>query len=293
MLNPDRINTIYPPDFPFTPKFVTVGGYRLAYFDEGQGERTILMVHGNPVSGYVYHKVLRLLRPHFRCVVPDLLGFGLSEKPAQASEYSLTKHIELLAAFIQALDLQNVVIVGHDWGGPIGFGAAIAEKGRYTHLVVLNTLTEAPMKIMPLYWLPFRFFLHAGRLFDYLVQQHNLFQKMGVGTMAEVDTAVYFRANHTPETRAGIAAFPRMIPYKKSHPNVPVLRRILHELEGWDIPALVLFSDHDSVFSAEQGHRFARRLPQATFQLISGPKHFLQYEAPERVAKEILGFIGD
>lgn len=284
---------VYASDFPYQPKFVTIGRYRLAYLDEGSGERSILMVHGNPVSGFIYYRLIRLFIPSFRCIVPDLLGFGLSDKPAQEEEYSLLKHIDLLHAFVKKLDLSRVILVGHDWGGPIGFGTAVREKARFTHLVVLNTLTEAPMEIKPVYKLPFYFFLRANRLFLYLVKQKNLFQKAGVAALEPADQAVFFGANHSPETRAGIAAFPRMIPYKKSHPNYSLLQGILEALANWDIPALVLFSDHDSVFSPDQGQRFAGRLKQGRFRLIPGPKHFLQYQAADRVAAEVLKFLDD
>ena len=109
--------------------------------------------------------------------------------------------------------------------------------------------------------------------------------------MSETDQNVYFRANHSPETRAGIAAFPRMIPYNENHPNFPFVKHILAEIVDWDIPALVLFSDQDSVFSMEQGRRFAQKMKQAQFKAIKGPKHFLQYQAAGRVASEMMAFL--
>ncbi len=283
--------TIYPPDFPYRPHFVDILGHRMAYFDEGEGPYTLLMLHGNPAAGYVFAPLLQRLSTAYRCVVPDLLGFGLSNKPAGEEAYSLTGHIALIAAFVRRLDLGRVVLVVHDWGGPIGFGAALRAPERYTHLVVLNTLTEAPMKIMPRYWLPFQIFLRARRLAAYLVRERGLFQRLGLANMAAEDRAVYARANHDWATRAGIAAFPRMIPHNRRHPNFPVLREILSRVASWDIPALVLFSDHDSVFSAGQGERFARRMVNARFRLILGPKHFLHYERPDLISALIREFL--
>jgi pimeloyl-ACP methyl ester carboxylesterase len=225
--------SIYPAGFPFKPGFAAISGYRIAYFDTGRGEKTMLMVHGNPVSAYVYARLMQRLSPQYRCVVPDLLGFGLSAKPADESDYSLSKHIDIMAEFVRTLDLRNTVLVAHDWGGPIGFGAAVQEKERYSHLVVLNTMTEAPMKIRPIYWLPFHVLLPMKSLYGYLVKERNLFQKLGVSIMEAADQAVYFRANYNAATRAGIAAFPRMIPYRQKHPNYPILRHILAELEAW------------------------------------------------------------
>jgi pimeloyl-ACP methyl ester carboxylesterase len=114
---------------------------------------------------------------------------------------------------------------------------------------------------------------------------------MGVAIMDPQDQAVYARANYDWATRAGIAAFPRMIPNSSKHPNYPILKEIVSKLESWQIPALVLFSDHDSVFTAEQGERFARRMANAHFELVAGPKHFLQYEQPDRIGRLIRDFV--
>lgn len=283
--------SIYPPDYPFQPRYLEINGRRLAYLDEGAGERSIMMVHGNPVSGYVYDQLLRRLVGEYRCVVPDLLGFGLSDKPSAEADYSLPGHIAMIEAFVESLDLQQVVLVGHDWGGPIGFGAAIRHRERYSHLVILNTLTAAPMAIRPVYWLPFHILLRLRRFFAYLVKERNLFQKLGVAIMDPADQAVYFRANHSPATRAGIAAFPRMIPYKRAHPNYRLLAEILAALKTWEIPALVIFSDKDSVFTAAQGQRFAGQLRDGRFVLMPGVKHFLQYQRPGEIAAEIRAFL--
>lgn len=283
--------SIYPLDFPYRPEFIDIDGRRIAYFDEGEGSKTILMVHGNPAAGYVYVPLMRRLLPDYRCLVPDLMGFGMSTKPADEKAYSLIGHIAMMAAFVRRLQLTNLVIIGHDWGGPIGFGAAVQEPHRYTQLVILNTLTEAPMKIMPRYWLPFHVLLRTRRLFSYLVRERGLFQRLGLANMDPQDQAVYGRANHDWATRAGIAAFPYMIPNTPRHPNYPILKGILSQLASWDIPALVLFSDHDSVFPAGQGERFAQRLVQARFELIKGPRHFLQYDQPDRVAGLIRDFL--
>ncbi|MCA9951561.1 MAG: alpha/beta fold hydrolase [Anaerolineales bacterium] len=283
-------DSIYPFDFPFQPHFVEIDGLRIAYFDEGQG-KTIFMVHGNPVAGFVYVRLMHLLVSDFRCVVVDLPGFGMSDKPELESDYSLEGYISILSEFVQILDLQDVAVVGHDWGGPIGFGTAVTDPQRYSHLIILNTMTEAPMKIMPIYWLPFHVLLRMRRLFAYLVKERNLFQKLGVAIMEPADQELYFRANHNAAARAAIAAFPRLIPHNNRHPSYPVLKQILKKLESWEIPALVLFSDHDSVFTVDQGERFARRLVNGRFQLIAGPKHFLQYERPAEIAAAIRSFL--
>jgi len=285
--------SIYEPDFPYQPRFIEIASRRLAYFDEGSGPKTILMVHGNPVSGYVYVPLMRHLLPDYRCIVPDLMGFGMSDKPVEEEAYFLSGHIAMMTEFITRLDLRDLAVIGHDWGGPIGFGAAVQYPDRFRQVIVLNTMTEAPVRILPHYWLPFHILLRTRRLFSYLVRDRGLFQRLGVAIMDPHDQAVYGRANHDWATRAGIAAFPRMIPNNSRHPNYSILKEILSQLESWDIPALVLFSDHDSVFTVEQGQRFAKRMVNAHFELIAGPKHFLQYEQPDLISSLIRKFLGE
>lgn len=273
--------------------YVEVVGHQIAYLDIGEGSQTLLMVHGNPVSSHVYAPLIDELSGRYRCIAPDLLGFGQSDKPHKESAYTLPRHIRIVAEFVRALDLQGVVLVVHDWGGPIGLGAALVDQSRYSHLVILNTLTEAPMKIPLRYWLPFHALMRMPRLADYLVKHLNLFQKVAVSDMDESDRAVYFRANDSPSSRAGIAAFPHMIPHNRHHPNYPLLRDLLANLEAWNLTALIMFSDQDSVFSAEQGKQLAKRMQDATFELIDGAGHYLQYEQPSEVAFNISAFLGE
>lgn len=275
------------------PEYVEVGGHRIAYLDVGEGSQTLLMVHGNPVSSHVYARVIDRLSASFRCVAPDLLGFGQSDKPAAESAYTLPRHIRIVREFVRTLDLRDLVLVVHDWGGPIGVGAALSERRRYTRLVILNTLTEAPMKIPRRYWVPFHVLLRMRRLAEYLVKDLNLFQKIAVSDMAKSDQNVYFQANDSPAARAGIAAFPTMIPYNRAHPNYPLLQSILTDLETWDLPALVLFSDQDNIFSADQGEELAVQMQNATFQLIDGAGHYLQYEQPKTTARAIDTFLNE
>lgn len=276
---------------PRDPEYVEVAGHRIAYLDEGEGSQTLVMVHGNPVSSHVFDRLIDQLSASFRCVAPDLLGFGQSEKPGVESAYTLSLHIRIFQEFVRTLDLRDLVLVVHDWGGPIGLGAALSERHRYANLVILNTLTEAPMKIPSRYWVPFHVLLRMQWLADYLVKDLNLFQKIAVSDMAQSDQNVYLQANDSPAARAGIAAFPTMIPYNRKHPNYPLLQSILTDLETWDLPALVLFSDRDNIFSAEQGKELATRMQNATFQMIDGAGHYLQYEQPRTIARAIRTFL--
>jgi pimeloyl-ACP methyl ester carboxylesterase len=132
--------------YPFESRYIELDGQRLHYIDEGDGE-PLLFVHGTPSWSFEWREQVRALRGRFRCIALDHLGFGLSDKPEHAA-YKPEDHARRLAQFARALDLRDVTLVVHDFGGPIGVGAALEEPARFTRLVLINTwlwsLAEEP-----------------------------------------------------------------------------------------------------------------------------------------------------
>jgi cis-3-alkyl-4-acyloxetan-2-one decarboxylase len=123
--------------FPFTPHFSTASGFRMHYADEGSGV-PILCLHGEPTWGYLFRQIIPRLAERYRVIVPDHMGFGKSETP-QDREYTLKAHIDNLEALVLELDLHNITLVLHDWGGPIGAGLALRHPDRIVRLVATNT----------------------------------------------------------------------------------------------------------------------------------------------------------
>lgn len=124
-------------EYPFAPRRVTVDGVVMSYVDEGQGP-AVLMVHGTPSWSFVYRHLVRGLREGFRCVVPDLPGFGLSDRPP-GDEYRPEDQARRLSAFIDVLGLKDLTLVVHDFGGPIGLAHALDRPGNVRRLVLFNT----------------------------------------------------------------------------------------------------------------------------------------------------------
>ncbi len=123
--------------YPFTLRVFSAPEGDMRYVDEGQGE-VILFVHGNSTWSFMYRELIKGLRARYRCVAPDHLGFGLSDKPRGAT-YLPQMHAENLQAFIQGLGLKDITLVLHDWGGPIAMAYATAHPENIKRLVVLNT----------------------------------------------------------------------------------------------------------------------------------------------------------
>jgi pimeloyl-ACP methyl ester carboxylesterase len=135
---PDWLKTLYP----FEPKRFDTGRGLMSYVDEGAGDEAVVMVHGNPTWSFYYRNLVLGLRGRMRCIVPDHLGCGLSDKP-QDFNYTLGEHIKNLRALLDSLKLRKVHLIVHDWGGPIGLGAALARPEQLGRVVILNTAAFA------------------------------------------------------------------------------------------------------------------------------------------------------
>ncbi|HKB57073.1 MAG TPA: alpha/beta fold hydrolase [Lacunisphaera sp.] len=118
----------------------------MSYLDEGEGDEAVVMIHGNPTWSFYYRNVVRGLRGKIRCIVPDHLGCGLSDKP-QGFNYTLGEHIKNLRALLDSLNLRKIHLVVHDWGGPIGLGATLAKPEQLGRVVILNTAAFADTRI--------------------------------------------------------------------------------------------------------------------------------------------------
>ncbi len=127
------------PLYPFASHEITLGGHRYHYLDEGTGEPLVL-VHGNPTWSFYWRELVAGLRGHYRVLVPDHIGCGLSDKPDDRSySYRLAQRVADLGQWIEQLDLRQITLVGHDWGGGIGMGAAVAAPQRFARFVLMNT----------------------------------------------------------------------------------------------------------------------------------------------------------
>ena len=128
--------------FPFPPHYHMVYGAAMHFVDEGSGE-PIVMLHGDPTWGYLYRHFIPAFSQNYRCLVPDHLGMGKSDVPKDVSFYRLEQRIAHLEALLLHLDLRDITLVVHDWGGPVGLGFATRHPERIKRLVLLNTWASA------------------------------------------------------------------------------------------------------------------------------------------------------
>ena len=278
------------PDFPFDPRYVEINGFRIHYVDEGAGE-TVLCLHGEPTWSFLYRKMISLLAAHHRVVAPDFVGFGRSDKLTEMDEYSFELHTETLHGFIDALDLREVTLVVHDWGGLVGLAVAAETPERFARLVIMNTFLPTGKEPASPGFLQWRQFVEAHPDMD-------VGRAVAGGTahpeqMSPAVKAAYNAPFPTAASKAGAAVWPLMVPITPDAPVAAAMRQTRRRLAEWGKPAFVLFAPEDPVLG--RAHSFFRRLiPTAAEQpevFIDDASHFLQEVQGEAIAEHILAFI--
>jgi haloalkane dehalogenase len=275
------------PDYAFEPRYVEQDGLRMHHVDEGEGA-PVLMLHGEPTWAFLYRKMIPAVAGVARVVAPDYFGFGRSDKPTRIEDYSYDFHCASIERFADELDLRDLTVVVQDWGGPIGLRLAVERPDRVARLVILNTgigAGRAPSEE----WLRFREFVR--RVGTDLVPG-QLIRISGVTELADDVVEAYNAPFPTPESKAGVLAFPELVPTELEHPSAAKMQDVRAALEAWEKPTLVLFSDSDPIFSTAAAERMASRIPGAgPAEIVAGAGHFLQEEKGEEIAHRIVRFL--
>src|SRR5437763_6753229 len=275
------------PGFPFEPHCRQVDGLRLAHLDEGEG-RPVVFFHGEPTWSYLWRKVLGPVRDAgFRCVVPDLVGFGRSDKPTDVGWYSYDRHSELMGGLFDQLGLRDATVVVHDWGGPIGLRLAVERPEAISRLVVTDTGLFTGRQHMSEAWIAFR---------DFVARTKDLPISMLVRRACATDpgddvAAAYDAPFPEPVAKAGARAFPLMLPTEPAMPGAAAGQRVLEALKEDRRPTLMLWADSDPVLPAATGRRFAEAIGRDRPQIIAGAGHFLQEDQGERIGALIADWL--
>ena len=280
------------PHYPFQSHFLDLAGLRYHYLDEGHGE-PIVMVHGNPSWSFYYRHLVQDLRTRYRVIVPDHVGCGFSDKP-QNYEYRLERHIGNFEALIQFLDLQNITLAMHDWGGPIAMGYAVRHPEKVRRLVIFNTAA---------FWLPhIPWFLRLSALpmFGALtIRGMNLFAiittMVGCRHRERMTKAVrdaYLLPYDNYANRIAILRFVQDIPFDPQHPSYTLLRSIEEGLAQFqNRPMLILWGGRDPVFTAAFFESWKARFPGASVRWIDDAGHYVIEDAYERIIPWLNDFL--
>ena len=277
-------------EYPFEHHWFTLAsGARIHYVDEGTGP-TVLFVHGTPTWSFEWRHQIRALAPRFRCIAPDLVGMGLSDRPA-SFDYTPEAHAAALAEFVAGLDLKDVTLVVHDFGGPIGLPLALQANSRVTRLVILNTFAwslegDADVR-RPAQML-------GGALGNWLYRRANfplrVIMPAAFANRRALTPAIhrqYLSVFQDMESRGRVLhSFARALLgsghfYRDISSKLETLRRI---------PVLIVWGMKDPAFRPTQLERWMAALPHARVERLP-VGHWPQEEAPEAVNAALQSFL--
>ncbi|HWG07743.1 MAG TPA: haloalkane dehalogenase [Solirubrobacteraceae bacterium] len=260
------------PDYPFEQRHREVDGLRLAHIDEGDGA-PVIFVHGEPTWSFLWRKVIPPVRnAGFRCVAPDLAGFGGSDKPTDIGWYTYDRHTELTATLLEHLDLRGATIVVHDWGGPIGLRLAVEHPERIERIVILDTGLFTGHQRMTDAWTAFRNFVE--RTEDLPVG--FLVRGACKNDPGDDVIAAYDAPYPNAASKAGARAFPLLIPRSPEEPGAAAGQRVQDALREDRRPKLILWADSDPILPPNVGERFAAAIGGPPPRPIADASHFLQ-----------------
>ena len=291
-------------DYPFESHFLTLAdGLRCHYVDEPHDVVTphnvdqspdrpvLLMVHGNPTWSYFWRHVITQFRDRFRCIAIDHIGCGLSDKPDEEEyPFTLQRRIDDLVQLIEHLDLKQITLIVHDWGGAIGFGCAINKPERIKKIIVLNTAAFFDKKI------PKRINICRGIFSKFLIQKLNLFAIAAtfMSTTKKLSKEIrkkYLEPYKTYESRIGIRTFVQDIPMEAEHRTRYLLDYMEEKLRSISARILILWGAKDFCFTEHFYNKFREIFPYAKARLFKNAGHYILEDECDEIIKEIEEFI--
>ncbi len=281
-------------EYPFTPRrFRTPAGAAMSYLDEGpRHDEAVLMLHGNPTWSYYYRHLVQALASGRRCIVPDHIGMGLSEKP-ERYDYTLATRIADVEALVASLGLKRIHLVVHDWGGAIGFGFARRKAATIGRIVILNTAAFRAE------WIPGRIALcKAPVVGPLLVRGLNGFawpatwMAMQRRRLSDEEKRGYLFPYDSWASRVAVSAFVQDIPLRPAHPTWETLQTIEEALPQFrDREVQILWGGRDFCFDDRFLGRWRELLPQAAVHRMADAGHYVLDDAREEVVPRITSFL--
>jgi haloalkane dehalogenase len=282
-------------DFPFEPRYVEVpsgdgGALRMHYVDEGPpGADVVLMLHGEPSWSYLYRKVIRVISgAGLRSVAPDLIGFGRSDKPAEREDYTYQRHVDWVWAFVEALKLDRIILLCHDWGGLIGLRLCAEHPERFARVIAANTFLPTGDRRPPDAFFEWqRFSQEVPEL-----QVGKIVQTGSARPLSPEIVAAYDAPFPDESYKAGVRKFPLLVPSAPDDPASPANRRAWESLARFEKPFLTAFGDSDVITGGAE-RWLQKAIPGAAGQphvMLERAGHFLQEDAGEELARVVVDF---
>jgi haloalkane dehalogenase len=277
------------PGFEYAPQYVEIEGLRMARVEAGSG-KPIVLLHGEPTWGYLYRKMIPALAESGRVLVPDLIGFGRSDKPTLPNGYSYRSHARWLRKFLDAVCPEESTLVCQDWGGLLGLRLAGLEPRRFRQIVAMNTgLPDGGFDFKAgAAFLRWRGFAQRARELDipWLLRRSLIHSER----LSEAEAAAYAAPFPDNRYQTGALVLPRLVPLRADAPGAYENRQALRGLHASKLPVLLLWGSRDTV-TAPWMESLRRSLHRPDWQEIEGAGHFLQEDAGEELAARIAAWI--
>ncbi|WP_284125624.1 haloalkane dehalogenase [Parerythrobacter aestuarii] len=275
------------PDYPFAPHYHELtDGIRLHYIDEGPRDGSpVLMLHGEPSWSFLYRFMIpQVVEAGYRAVAPDLVGFGKSDKLSRKSDYSYAGHVAWMREWVEAMDLQDIVLACQDWGSLVGLRLVAAMPERFAAVVLSNGGLPAGQEAPPAF-AKWRNFSKWSPVFPI----GKILQRATTRELSKAEVAAYDAPFHSRASKAGARIFPSLVPLGENV-AVPDQLAAWEVLERFDKPFTCCFSDQDPITRGGDA-QFRERVPGARnndlHRTLSG-HHFIQEDDPHGFAAAIL-----
>ena len=278
-------------DYPFTPNYISIDGFRMHYVREGSlTSPTVLLLHGEPTWSYLYRKMIPLLtKAGFQVVAPDLIGFGKSDKPISSRAYTYARHIEWLNSFIKILDLKDITVFFQDWGSLIGLRAVLEEPDRFSRIILSNGGLPTGDENIPKafkYWLLFSKFSPWFPI-------GKIIQSASIVNLDKEIIKAYDAPFPSRRYKIGARVFPRLVPITPNNPESEKNRIAWKKLKSWEKPFLTAFGNRDPVTrgAEKQFQQYVPGCKNQNHQILKNAGHFIQEDKSHELSELIINFV--
>ena len=278
-------------DFPFESNFIEINGSKMHYIDVGKGD-PVLLLHGQPTSSYLWRNIIPHLQKDYRCVAPDLIGMGKSDKPEL--DYNYHDHYDYLEKFIEKLELKNITLVIHDWGSGLGFHYANTHRDNIKGIAFMEAI------IRPMNWKEFPtdyktifklirapyigwFMLSVMNMFLKVMVPKNIVRKL---SKDEMDT--YLAPFPTVASRKPVRRWPQQIPIDGKPESVfKIIDAYYRWLQETELPKLCLYAQPGAILVDKHIQQIRQSFPNTKLVDIGKGLHYVQEDHPHRIGEEI------
>jgi len=290
--DPDPRADVFSAEFDYTSKYITINGHSLHYIDEGNLDGdTFLFLHGNPTSSYLWRNVMRYVKPHHRIVAVDNIGFGKSEQPRDL-DYTFQTHYSYIEAFIEAIDLEDVILVIHDWGSVLGLNYAMENPSNVKGIAMMEALIPPtfPMEDAG-FFANFRN-PESGR--ELLINQNMFIENIlltgtQTRTMSDAEKDVYREPFTDVESRFPIYVWPNELPIAgEPARNVEVIENIGEWLRTSAHPKLVQYAAPGALGGPAAAEWMRDNYRNVEIDFVGYGGHYIQEDNPQAIGRGIV-----